>query len=270
MTTSSFVNTRFASIRPLVRYVDQDQAVVEVMVNLQQPLPLPASSKRRVTATVLPRDVQVRVNVDTDDGFHDEEAIHLKPRSDTGSVKVKIVEPRRWWPAGMGDQPLYKLSVDLVVDGEEADSWSGTVGLTSVRQWKWLTSGVSSHGLTVNGLECNIGAVVPVDLVHERHLLPVTGDSLMIVRGHWGSDVLYEAADRAGILLIQTVPLDAEDRQEEAIIEQINRLSRHPSLAGWYVGHLGWYTQRMAYLIECLDPTRPVFKQIPDVHGSAA
>jgi len=270
MSASSFVNTRFASIRPLVRYVDEQQAVVEVMINLQQPLPLPASSKRRVTATVLPRDVQVRVNVDTDDGFHDEEAIHLKPRSDAGSVKVKIVEPRRWWPAGMGDQPLYKLSVDLMVDGEEADTWTGTVGLTSVRQWKWLAPGIKSHGLTVNGLKCNIGAVVPVDLVHERHLLPVTGDSLMIVRGHWGSDVLYEAADRAGILLIQTVPLDAEDRHEEAIAEQINRLSRHPSLAGWYVGHLGWYTQRMAYLIECLDPTRPVFKEIPQVHDSAA
>ena len=266
MNAPSFVNARFASIRPVVRYVDADQALVEVMVNLQQPLPMPASSRRKVTATVLPRDVQVRLEVDTEDGFHDEEAIHLTPRSDNGSVKVRIVEPRRWWPAGMGDQPLYKLSVGLMVDGEETDSWTGTVGLTSVRRWRLQGEPV----LTVNGQECNIGAVVPVDLVHERHLLPVTGDSLMIVRGHWGSDVLYEAADRAGILLVQCVPLDADGRPEEAIIEQVNRLSRHPSLAGWYVGHLGRYTERMAYMIECLDPTRPVFKQIPEVHDPAA
>jgi beta-galactosidase/beta-glucuronidase len=237
-----------------------------VMVNLQQPLPMHATNRRRLTPTLIPRDVQVRVNVDTEDGFHDEEAIHLTPRSDNGSVKVKIVEPRRWWPASMGDQPLYKLSVGLMVDGEETDTWSGTLGLTSVRRWKYQGEPV----ITVNGLECNIGAVVPVDLVHERHLLPVTGDSLMIVRGHWGSDVLYEAADRGGVLLIQTVPLDVGARPEETIVEQVNRLSRHPSLAGWYVGNLGRYTERMAYLIECLDPTRPVFKQIPEVHDPAA
>ena len=32
----------------------------------------------------------------------------------------------------------------------------------------------------------------------------------------------------------------------------------------------GRYTERMAYLIECLDPTRPVFKQIPDINDPAA
>ncbi|MDZ4782581.1 MAG: hypothetical protein SGJ19_20230 [Planctomycetia bacterium] len=260
-------STRFSSIRPLVRYVDEEQAVVEVMVNLQQPLPLAALARRRFGAVSrLPRDVQVRVDVDTEDGFHDEEAIHLMPRSDNGSVKVRIVEPRRWWPAGMGDQPLYKLSVNLMVDDEPADRWTGTFGLTSVRHWRLP----GDTALSVNGQACNIGAVVPVDLVHERHLLPVTGDSLMIVRGHWGSDLLYEAADRAGILLIQCVPLDAEGRPEEAIIEQVNRLSRHPSLAGWFVGHLGRFTERMAFLIECLDPTRPVFKEIPEVRDPAA
>lgn len=265
MTSASLSNARFSSIRPLIRYVDEEQAVVEVMVNLQQPMP--AISRRKLPpVSRLPRDVQVRVDVDTEDGFHDEEAIHLMPRADTGSVKVRIVEPRRWWPAGMGDQPLYKLSVNLVVDDEETDRWTGTFGLASVRRWKWQ----GDPALTVNGLACNIGAVVPVDLVHERHLLPVTGDSLMIVRGHWGPDVLYEAADRAGILLVQCVPVDADGRPEDTIIEQVNRLSRHPSLAGWFVGHLGRYTERMAYLIECLDPTRPVFKKIPDTQDPAA
>ncbi len=73
-------NARFSSIRPLVRYVDAEQAVVEVMVNLQRPLPMHATNRRRLTPTLIPRDVQVRVNVDTEDGFHDEEAIHLTPR----------------------------------------------------------------------------------------------------------------------------------------------------------------------------------------------
>ncbi|MEX2215555.1 MAG: hypothetical protein WD768_15595 [Phycisphaeraceae bacterium] len=247
---------RFSSIRPLVRYVDAEQAVVEVMVNLA---PSVGASKRRHS----PRDVQVWVDVDTDEGFHDEEAIHLTPRADmagSSAVKVKIVEPSRWWPAGMGEQPLYNLKVALVADDELTDEWTGTFGLTSVRRWNWHGS---DRALMVNGKACNIGAVVPVDLLHERHLLPVAGDSLMVVRGHWGPDVLYEAADRAGILLIQCIPVDAEGRPEDALIEQVNRLSRHPSLAGWYVGHLGKYTERMAYLVECLDPTRSVFRRLP-------
>jgi hypothetical protein len=122
----------------------------------------------------------------------------------------------------------------------------------------------------VNGKECKVGAVLPVDEVHEKHLLPVTGDSIMVVRGHWGTDVLFEAADRAGVLLIQAIPVDADGRPEATVVDQVNRLSRHPSLAGWFVGHLGHYTERMSYLIQSLDPTHSIWRQLPTTSPAAA
>lgn len=253
---------RFGSVRPLVRYVDKDQAVVEVMVDVAPPVPASRGRKR-------PQELRVLLEVDTDDGFHDEESAAIKPRATHGSVRMGIVEPRRWWPANMGEQPLYKLGVSLMVDDEVSDHWSGTVGLTSVRPPDSHASRADPV-LLVNGEECKLAAIVPVDLIHERNLLPVAGDSLMIVRGHWGPDVLFEAADRAGILLIQCVPIDDDGRPEATMVEQINRLSRHPSLAGWYVGHLGAYTERMAYCISTLDPTRPVFRELPQASRGIA
>lgn len=256
MSTPQF-NARLASVRPLVRYVDEDQAFVEVVINLQPPLPT-HERRRRVVS-----DAVVCVEVDTTDGFHDEQILRLSPRhmqDGIGKITIDIVKPQRWWPAGMGEQPLYDLSVGLIENDDLSDAWQGTVGLTSVSLWKKSDDGA----LLVNGKACHIAAVVPVDLVHEQHFLPVAGDSLMIVRGHWGPDVLYEAADRAGILLVQCIPVDDDGRPEETIVEQVDRLSRHPSLAGWYVGHLGQYTERMAYCVKCLDPTRPIFKSMPD------
>lgn len=260
---SSFA--RFGSIRPLVRYVDQDQAVVEVMVDVAPAVPgLPSAASRS-----RPQELRVLLEVDTDDGFHDEESAALPPRTLAGSVRMAIVQPRRWWPANMGEQPLYKLGVTLMSDDEASDHWAGTVGLTSVRPSDGGEAG-GEPSLLVNGLQCKLAAIVPVDLIHERNLLPVAGDSLMIVRGHWGPDVLFEAADRAGILLIQCVPIDLDGRPESTMVEQVNRLSRHPSLAGWFVGHLGRYTERMAYCISTLDPTRPVFRTLPGVSRRGA
>lgn len=242
-----------ASVRPLVRYVDKEQAVIEMAVQLQPPLPLfdrPAS---------FVRDLYLLLEVNTAEGFHDEHLVRIDPRDGHHRVRMEIVQPQRWWPANMGDQPLYELKVSLIADNELVDVWDGSVGLTSVRRRAPRDSSV----LMVNGEECAITTVIPVDLIDERHLLPVSGDSLMIVRGHWGPDVLYDAADRAGILLVQCVPVDNEGRPEAIVADQIDRLSGHPSLAGWYVGHLGKYTERMSYCIRSLDPTRNIFRRIP-------
>jgi len=205
------------------------------------------------------KDMYLLLEVNTAEGFHDEHLARIDSHARYHQLRIAIVQPRRWWPASMGDQPLYDLKVSLIIDNELMDVWDGTVGLTSVRRRTPQDPSV----LLVNGMECNITAVIPVDLIDERHLLPVSGESLMIVRGHWGPDVLYDAADRAGILLVQCVPVDNEGRPEAIVADQIDRLAGHPSLAGWYVGHLGRYTERMTYCIRSLDPTRSVFRRIP-------
>ena len=71
------------------------------------------------------------------------------------------------------------------------------------------------------------------------------------------------SADRAGILLIQCVPVDEQGSPAETIDTQIERLASHPSLAGYFVGHLGKLCDTVAERIRAIDPTRAVFRRFP-------
>src|SRR5690606_19083748 len=97
--------------------------------------------------------------------------------------------------------------------GEETDRQTVTFGMTSVRQ--------DAATLLVNGQSCRIGSVVTVDRVQEKQLLPAAGDSLLLVRDHYGTEQLYDAADRAGILLVQCVPLSPDGRLLPEVLEQV-------------------------------------------------
>jgi hypothetical protein len=241
---------RLKSVRPLVRYVDEQQAVIDAHFSTLGALPRDADDA----------DVEVLVELDATDGFHDEGTTPLRLEEGRGAVRFEIVQPERWWPAGMGEQPLYTMTIRLVAGGCEIDSRSLTFGLTSVRRDETVGHGPA---LLVNGQVCRFRNVVLVDLVDEKNLLPATGGSLLIVRDHYGPELLYQAADRAGILLLQCVPIDPEARPESAVYSELDRLTAHPSLAGYFVGHLGKLSAAVAQRIRDLDPTRAVFHDLP-------
>ena len=106
-------------------------------------------------------------------------------------------------------------------------------------------------------------SIVTIGRNDEESVLPVTGDTLLLVRDHYGPNVLYDAADRAGILLIQAVPLTHESGRSIVVRREVDRLASHPSLAGWMVDHIGRIADRVVERIHHLDPTRRVFRQQP-------
>ena len=259
MDTPEMKSPRLALVRPLVRYVDESQAVIDVHLAIHPVLP---RGEERSSADVL-------VEIAGTDGSIDEQHLPVRLRHNAGVVRLQVVRPERWWPAGMGDQSLYRIRVSLLCGEGIADSREVTLGFTSVRAKGVFVSGNDGDRAEkrfqwlVNSEVCEIDTVVPIDLVHERRLLPVAGHSLLIVRGHYGPDVLYDAADRAGLLLIQCVPIEADGEPEVGVLAQIDRLASHPSLAGWFVGHLGRLADNVAHTIRELDPTRHVFRHVP-------
>lgn len=235
------------SVRPLVRYVDESQAVVDAAIVTRR-------DQGAGNATLL-------VSISGEGGFHDECTVGVADTTDDAAartcVRLDLVQPERWWPACMGMQPLYELSVKLMVGEICVDEKVVTLGLTSIR------AGVAE--LLVNGQVCAIEHVVTVDRINERQLLPAAGNSLLVVRDHYGPDVLYQAADRAGILLIQCVPIHVEATPEVDVALEVDRLAAHPSLAGWFVGHLGRVADMVADHIAKVDPTRTIFRTMPIV-----
>ncbi len=253
MNTTSADTPALGSVRPLVRYVDEDQAVLEVNFHVRPPV----ADRRRAT----PRRVEVQLHVRSTDGFNDEERYVVTLQRGVGTVRMHLVSPQLWWPVGMGQQALYDLDLQLIHHDRISDAWSHTVGLSSVRPRDGGT--LTPASLMINGQECRISELLPIDAPDEQSFLPIGGQSLVVVRGHYGPDVLYGAADRAGILMLQCVPIDPNGRPEQALDAEVDRLAPHPCLAGWYVGHLGPAAKKIARRLRQLDPTHGVFTDMP-------
>lgn len=237
-----------AQIKPVVRYVDDEQAVIDTHFRLKPTMPN------------LPKQVDILLEVENEEGFHDETFTQVKLKHLCGMIRTQLVIPSRWWPAGMGEQSRYTIKLTLLKRQHILDTMEATVGLTSVRIPE---DPFNTRTFMINGKPCQISTVVPVDHVHEDALLPVSGDSLIVVRDHYGSDNLYDAADIAGILMVQCVPIDPAGKPERDLEKQINRLAPHPSLAGWCVSSQGSLSKKMAQTIHELDPVHLILEESP-------
>lgn len=123
--------------------------------------------------------------------------------------QLEVSHPRVWWPAGMGGQPLYRLTLRAVVAGTESDRAETSFGIRSV-QTDFLQNG--ARRWLVNGRPILIrGAGWAPDIFlreeparTEAELRYVLDMGLNAVRleGKLGSNRFYDLTDRMGILVL--------------------------------------------------------------------
>ena len=177
-----------------------------------------------------------------------------------------IDKPRLWWPAGSGEQALYRLSADI-----PGDILTRQVGLRTIELVTDKDEAGSRFAFKVNGREifCRGANWIPADALFSRtstakteNLLRSAVEANMNMIRVWGGgfyeqDHFYDLCDRLGLMVWQdfmfacnlypcTEDFLANVAQE--VDYQVRRLSSHPSIALWcgdneLVGALTWFPE---------------------------
>lgn len=218
-------------------------------------------------------DVRLRTTLTAPDGTAQtvERTAHVAAGTNEVSVPIAVAAPRRWWPVGYGDQPLYRVD-GAVADAEgQIDRVERKIGLRTVE----LIRKDGSFGFKVNGVPIFAkGAnLIPFDMfparvptAQMRHLVESARDANMNMIRIWGGgyyldDAFYEIADELGMMIWQdfmfggsVTPPDAAFRHDVQVEaeEQVERLQSHPSVIVWAGNNevlSGWenWSDRKAY-----------------------
>jgi beta-mannosidase len=204
---------------------------------------------------VLDSDQARRVRLRTEVGAVDHEVDQpLAAGSNEVAWTVVVERPELWWPHALGEPTLHDLRVAVTAPGGDGDGDSDRkselsderrvrVGLRSVslRGWVCWVNGErlflkgAAHGPTRAALADADPAEVRADIDHAR----AAGLDLVRVQGHVARPELYDAADEAGLLLWQDMPLHgryARGVRRQAAHQAralVDLLGHHPSIALW-------------------------------------
>lgn len=182
---------------------------------------------------------------------------------------ITIQNPRIWWPAGQGEQPLYELTTNL-----EGEVTTRKIGL---RKLEWIVEKdeidhtfkcrINGRDITMMGANWIPADAIPSRVTPEviRDLLDSAKAANMNMLRIWGGgqyepDYFYDLCDELGILIwhdfmfaCMSYPSDRPflDSVRLEITQQVRRLSHHASIALWcgdneVIGSLGWYPETKA------------------------
>ena len=166
---------------------------------------------------------------------------------------IEIKNPELWWPAGLGAQPLYTVSVEL---GDGLDSWERRVGLRTMTVTRNKDEWGVSFSHCVNGVDV---FAMGADYIPEDNLLPrvnpertrrlledARAANMNCVRvwggGYYPDDAFYDICDELGLLVWQdfmfacavyNLTEEFEANITAEFVDNVRRLRHHPSLALW-------------------------------------
>jgi beta-mannosidase len=159
---------------------------------------------------------------------------------------VAIPEPQLWWPWSLGGQPLYEIDVAVNTDGRRSDRRSRRVGLRRVELDDWIFS-INGERLFLKGsnqgpTRMALAEATTGEMAGDVSLAKDAGLDFLRVHAHIGRPELYTAADEAGLLLWQDLPLQwgyargVRRQARRQAREAVDLLGHHASIVIW-CGH---------------------------------
>lgn len=217
---------RIDRLRVICRDADDTRAHLRVFVRLDADAP---------------RTVRLRTMAD---GLAIDEAEHpLAGGSNEIEWALDIGRPALWWPRSLGTQHLTTIAVEVIVDGEMSDQRRRRTGFREVAWNNWVCS-INGERLFLKGAnllptKAGLANATAADYDRDVQLAIDAGLDVLRVHGHIAGRRLYDAADEAGLLLLQDFPLQwehARSIRREAVrqaTEAVTSLGHHPSIVQW-------------------------------------
>ena len=169
---------------------------------------------------------------------------------------LEAPRPRLWWPNGLGDQPLYTVTVRLMRGDVELDRWEKRIGLRTLTVNRQKDQRGEKFCFQVNGVDV---FAMGADYIPEDNLLPrVTPErtrrlledaklaNMNCVRvwggGYYPDDFFYDLCDELGLIVWQdfmfacavyNLTLDFEANIRAEFVDNVRRLRHHASLGLW-------------------------------------
>ena len=159
--------------------------------------------------------------------------------------QVEVLEPRLWWPVGLGDQVLHDIDVEIEVDGGRSDGKVLRTGLRQVRMhnFVWAVNGerLFLKGANLLPTRPDPAYASPGEVAADVALARDAGLNLLRAHSHVARPEVYEAADRLGVLIWQDMPLQgtfkgARSQAVRQAAAAVDLLAHHPSIVVW-CGH---------------------------------
>lgn len=201
----------------------------------------------------------------------------------TDKIEIIVDAPSLWYPRTHGKQNLYRLELQLWVDGQKQDSYIKTFGFCEIRQR-------GEFDFTINGLPLKLWGA---NLAHADTLTgcyPKVKEKLyelldLAEMGNfnclriWGEgEVLdedfYEECDRRGFLLWQDFYMGygmyREDQEVQKLCREeaenlVKRLKHHPCILLWCGGNEMYWSRDMQYPDEYCQGEQIIAEIYPEV-----
>ena len=172
------------------------------------------------------------------------------------AIKLKVENPKLWWPNNEGDQNLYDLNISLIDElGNKIDEKNKKVGIRII-SLQLKNNNDSTFRFIINNKPLFAKGVnwIPADsflprVTKEKYkaLLQYAKDAHMNIVRVWGggfyeNDIFYELCDELGLLIWQDFMFACASYPEHKnfltnvsneVTQNVKRLQHHPSIALW-------------------------------------
>lgn len=241
ITLETFNQGRIADVLVRQHLSGKHNATLNVEVNVETTSPTPAPFQAVLTLLDKGKSIAKKT---------------IKIFDGQGNSELEINHPKLWWPAGMGEQPLYEVHVELRnADGDALDTWSRRIGLRELKAvlpekdspLHFEVNGIPFFSKGANWIPCDSFTSRVTPEILRRYVVDAAAVNINTLRfwggGYYEDDALFDACDEMGICVwldfkfacsaypafdnqfMDNVRLEARDN--------LRRLRHHPCVAVW-------------------------------------